>query len=102
MTTLLLKNIGTLVSGDIANPIVQADAIWIDQGVIKKAGHLKDMDAKKAAAYALAARSWAFMDDDLSPFADFFDLQLQTQRDMKTKFVDRLLAGNEIAVVTPP
>jgi hypothetical protein len=59
----------------------------------------KDMDAKKAAAYALAARSWAFMDDDLSPFADFFDLQLQTQRDMKTKFVDRLLAGNEIAEV---
>ena len=59
----------------------------------------KGMDAKKAEAYALAARNWAFLNDDLSPFADFFDLQLQTQRDLKTKFVDKLLAGSESAEV---
>lgn len=48
MSTLLLKNIGTLVSGDIANPILKADAIWIEEGVIKKVGLLKDMDEKAA------------------------------------------------------
>ncbi len=59
----------------------------------------KGMDVKKAEAYALAARNWAFLADDRSPFADFFDLQLQTTRDLKTKFADRLLAGNDSAEV---
>jgi len=43
-----LKNIGTLVSGDIENPILKADAIWIEEGLIKKVGFLKDMDEKAA------------------------------------------------------
>jgi enamidase len=48
MSDILLKNIGTLISGDIANPLLKADAIWIEQGVIKKVGLLKDMDEKAA------------------------------------------------------
>ncbi|RPJ19664.1 MAG: Enamidase, partial [Desulfobacteraceae bacterium] len=44
MSKVLLKNIGTLVSGDIENPILKADAIWIEEGLIKKVGFLKDMD----------------------------------------------------------
>lgn len=44
MSKALLKNIGTLVSGDIKAPILQADALWIDEGVIKKVGKLQDMD----------------------------------------------------------
>jgi enamidase len=48
MPSLLLKNIGTLVSGDIQDPLLHADAIWIEQGVIKKVGLLKDMDEKAA------------------------------------------------------
>ncbi len=59
----------------------------------------KGMDVKMAAAYAHAARNWAFMDDDLSPFADFFDLQSQTTRDLQTKFVTPLLRGESIARV---
>jgi len=48
MSKVLLKNIGTLVSGDIVNPILKADAIWIEDGLIKKVGFLKDMDEKAA------------------------------------------------------
>jgi len=48
MSNLLLKNIGTLVSGDIANPLLKADAIWIEEGMIRKVGLLKDMDEKAA------------------------------------------------------
>jgi len=48
MSKVLLKNIGTLVSGDIQKPILQADAIWIEEGLIKTVGSLKDMDEKAA------------------------------------------------------
>jgi enamidase len=48
MSKVLLKNIGTLVSGDIQKPILQADAIWIEEGLIKKVGFLRDMDEKAA------------------------------------------------------
>jgi len=48
MATVLLKNIGTLVSGNIEKPLLQADAIWIEEGVIRKVGSLKDMDEKAA------------------------------------------------------
>jgi enamidase len=48
MPTLLLKNIGTLVSGEIANPLLKADAVWIEDGVIRKVGLLKDMDEGSA------------------------------------------------------
>ena len=48
MSTVLLKNIGTLVSGDIEKPILEADAIWIDEGLIKKVGPIQDMDEKEA------------------------------------------------------
>jgi enamidase len=48
MSKALLKNIGTLVSGDIKAPILQADALWIDEGVIKKVGKLQDMDENEA------------------------------------------------------
>jgi enamidase len=48
MANVLLKHIGTLVSGNIEKPLLQADAIWIEEGVIKKVGSLKDMDEKAA------------------------------------------------------
>jgi enamidase len=48
MSKVLLKNIATLVSGKIDEPILQADAIWIDEGVIKKVGNLQDMDESDA------------------------------------------------------
>ena len=48
MSGVLLKNIGTLVSGNIEEPILQADAIWVEEGMIKRVGSLQDMDEKAA------------------------------------------------------
>ena len=48
MPKVLLKNIGRLVSGDIEEPILQADALWIEEGMIQKVGHFGKMDEKKA------------------------------------------------------
>ncbi|MFO7459134.1 MAG: amidohydrolase family protein, partial [Desulfatiglandales bacterium] len=48
MANVLLKNIGILVSGNIEAPLLQADAIWIEDGVIRKTGALKDMDERTA------------------------------------------------------
>jgi enamidase len=39
MTTLAIKNVGTLVTGDIKNPIASANTIIIEDGVIAKLGN---------------------------------------------------------------
>jgi len=38
MTSMLIKNIGTIVSGNIASPILEGDAVLIHHGVIKAIG----------------------------------------------------------------
>ncbi|MGE5820197.1 MAG: amidohydrolase family protein [Deltaproteobacteria bacterium] len=38
MSSLLIKNIGTLVTGDLARPLRSADSIFIDDGVVKEIG----------------------------------------------------------------
>lgn len=48
MPKVLLKNIGTLVSGNIGEPILKANAVWIEDGLIKQVGDLQDMDEKAA------------------------------------------------------
>jgi enamidase len=47
---LLLKNIGTLVSGNIERPILDADAVWVEDGLIRRVGFLKEMDEGAAEA----------------------------------------------------
>src|ERR671922_1237860 len=39
MPSVLIKNIGTLVTGDLKNPLRNADAIFIDNGVIREIGN---------------------------------------------------------------
>lgn len=48
MAKLLLKNIGTMVSGKIEEPILQADTIWVEDGVIKRVGRFEDGEEKEA------------------------------------------------------
>ena len=48
MSKVLLKNIGTIVSGDISNPILSADAILIEKGKIKKIGQESELAAAAA------------------------------------------------------
>ncbi len=47
MTTVFLKNIGTIVSGDIADPILEGDGIVIEDGKIMEAGFLSGMTPEK-------------------------------------------------------
>jgi enamidase len=44
MSKFLLKNIGTLVSGDISHPILKGNAILIEDGKIKQIGQEGDFD----------------------------------------------------------
>ncbi len=44
MSGTLIKNIGILVSGDINNPILDADAIFISDGKIQKIGKASDLE----------------------------------------------------------
>jgi enamidase len=46
MAKLLIKNIGTLVSGNISNPVLNADAILIEGGLIQAVGKEKSLDTK--------------------------------------------------------
>ena len=46
MTKLMIKNIGTLVSGNISNPILNADTLIIDGGLIQTVGREKSLDTK--------------------------------------------------------
>lgn len=45
MGKLLIKNIGTLVSGDISNPLLLGDALLVEGGLIRAIGKEKDLDA---------------------------------------------------------
>ncbi|MBW2038120.1 MAG: amidohydrolase family protein [Deltaproteobacteria bacterium] len=45
MGKLLIKDIGKLVSGDLSQPILEADAILIEDGLIKGLGKGKDLEA---------------------------------------------------------
>jgi enamidase len=46
MAKLMIKNIGTLVSGNISNPVLNADAIVIEGGLIRAVGKEKSLDTK--------------------------------------------------------
>jgi enamidase len=48
VSKVLLKNIGTIVSGDIAHPIIEADAILIEDGKIRQVGRIDAMQAETA------------------------------------------------------
>ena len=45
MTKVLLKNIGTLVSGNISDPILKGNAILIENGKVNQVGTAGDFDA---------------------------------------------------------
>lgn len=48
MSKVLLKNIGTIVSGDILNPILTGDAILIEKGKVKKIGREPELTVAAA------------------------------------------------------
>jgi len=48
MGKLLIKGIGKLVSGDISQPLLQADAILVEDGLIRKVGRAEELEAAGA------------------------------------------------------
>src|SRR5512139_3552579 len=46
MAKLMIKNIGTVVSGNVSNPLLNADAVVIEGGLIQAVGRGKDLDTK--------------------------------------------------------
>jgi enamidase len=46
MSGVLLKNIGAIISGDIKNPVLSGDAIWVEDGKIKEVG--REAELKKS------------------------------------------------------
>lgn len=46
MSKLMIRNIGTLVSGDISNPILEADSLLIEGGLIRAIGREGELDTK--------------------------------------------------------
>ncbi len=46
MGKLMIKNIGAVVSGNISNPLLNADAVVIEGGLIQAVGREKDLDTK--------------------------------------------------------
>ena len=44
--TLLIKNIGLMLSGALENPVLDADAVWVVDGRIESIGKLKELDAE--------------------------------------------------------
>ncbi len=46
MGKLMMKNIGALVSGDISNPVLNADTLLIEKGIIQTVGKEKILDTK--------------------------------------------------------
>lgn len=48
MSSLLIKNIGTIVSGDIETPILKGDAVYIEEGKIKGVGFFEKLGVTTA------------------------------------------------------
>lgn len=48
MSKVLLKNIGTIVSGDIAKPILTGNSILVESGKIKQVGQIEEISAAQA------------------------------------------------------
>lgn len=57
MSTILIKNIGTLISGDIRNPILDADALLVSDGKIAKIGRTAEFETTAVEAIVDAAGS---------------------------------------------
>lgn len=98
MPRVLLKNAGVIISGKIEDPILRADAILIEDGKIKWAGFLKDMDEQEAQVVIDCAGTTVapgLIDSHCHPvFADF------TPRQQQTGFLESELHGGVTTIIS--
>ena len=95
MAKLLIKNIGKMVSGDIKNPLIDADAILVEDGKIAKIGKGSDVNAEKVVDAKGTTLTPGLIDSHFHPvFGDF------TPRQSQLGFIESSLHGGVTTMVS--
>jgi enamidase len=96
MPSILIKNIGTLVSGNIESPLLDADTLYIENGRIAKIGSLSHMPAaEKTVDAAGAAVTPGLIDSHCHPVLGDF-----TPRQKQLGFLDSELHGGVTTIIS--
>lgn len=98
MSTVLLKNIGTLVGGKIEAPIIQADALLVEEGRIKSYGsaaQFGEEDVRTVIDCAGTTVTPGLIDSHCHPVLGDF-----TPRQMQIGFMDSELHGGVTTIIS--
>lgn len=94
----VIKNIGLLLSGDIDHPILDADTVVINDGLITQIGHSKDCNmegAKSVIDAKMTALAPGLIDSHVHPvFGDW------TPRQNQTGWIDSTLHGGVTTMIS--
>src|SRR5712672_1527627 len=97
-TKLVIRNIGLLLSGDLANPILDADTVVATGGRISAVGKLKDVDTSEA-TITIDAKGTAlapgFIDSHVHPVCGDW-----TPRQNQMGWIDSCLHGGVTTMVS--
>ncbi|MBA7573435.1 Enamidase [subsurface metagenome] len=95
MAKLLIKNIGKMGSGDIKNPLIDADAILVEDGKIVKIGKGLDVSAEKVVDAKGTTLTPGLIDSHFHPvFGDF------TPRQSQLGFIESSLHGGVTTMIS--
>jgi enamidase len=98
VSDLVIRNIGTIASGDVAGPIAAGDTVVVREGVIAFVGAEADADASGIAATIDAAGATVIpglCDDHTHPvFGDF------TPRQLQVDYIDSYLHGGVTTMIS--
>jgi len=95
MAKLLIKNIGKMVSGDIKNPLIDADALLVEDGKIAGIGKGLDVSAEKVIDAKGITLTPGLIDSHFHPvFGDF------TPRQNQLGFIESSLHGGVTTMVS--
>ncbi len=98
MKSIILRNIGVLVSGDLAKPLLDADAILIEEGKIAKIGPESKLSSRSDPLIIDAAGTTVtpgLIDSHVHPVAGDF-----TPRQRTLDFIDSALQGGVTAMIS--
>lgn len=98
--SILIRNIGKIISGDLQSPLIEGDAIWVEHGIIREVGFEKKMDfgsnkpTKILDAQGITAGP-GLIDNHVHPvFGDY------TPRQQTVNFIDSCLHGGVTSMVS--
>lgn len=95
MAKLLIKNIGKIVSGDIKNPLIDADALLVEDGKIAKIGKGLEVSAEKVIDAKGMTLTPGLIDSHFHPvFGDF------TPRQNQLGFIESALHGGVTTMIS--